>query len=64
MWLPTKVQTMIQIIYLNVNVGMGAGLWGYFAEMNAPKLITVTRTVAVNKRNKFRHTVKFGFTIA
>ena len=32
--------------------------------MNAPKLTTVTRTVAVNTRNKFRHTDKFEFIIA
>ena len=36
----------------------------YFAVVNVPKLITVTRTVAVNTRNKFRHTDKFEFIIA
>ena len=32
-----------------------------FAVMNEPRLITVTRTVTVNKRNKFRPTDKYEF---
>ena len=32
-----------------------------FAVMNEPRLITVTRTVTVNKRNKLRLTDKYEF---
>ena len=36
----------------------------YFVVMNAPQLIFVTITVAVNTRNKFRQTDKFDFILA
>ena len=32
-----------------------------FAVTNEPRLIALTRTVAVNKRNKFRQTDKYEF---